>query len=66
MLLSGKDESSLKGNLTRYGTELKKYGITATSIQNSFEQLDSCLNREVKITIKTSDSGYTNTSVELI
>ena len=66
MLLAGKDESSLKGNLTRYGTELKKYGITATSIQNSFEQLDSCLNREVKITIKTSDSGYTNTSVELI
>ena len=66
MLLSGKDESSLKGNLTRYGNEIKKYGIIATSIQNSFDQLDLCLNKEVKITIKTSDSGYTNTSVELI
>lgn len=66
MLLSGKDESSLKGNLTRYGTELKKYGIIATSIQNSFEQLSLCLNKEVKLTIKTSDSGYTNTSVEVL
>ena len=66
MLLSGKDETSLRGNLTRYGTEIKKYGITATSIQDSFDQLETCLNREVKITIKTSDSGYTNTSVELL
>lgn len=66
MLLSGKDEATLKGNLTRYGAELKKYGIVATSIQDSFDQLKSCVDKEVKITIKTSDSGYTNTSVEII
>lgn len=66
MLLSGKDESTLKGNLTRYGNEIKKYGIIATSIQDSFDQLKTCIDKEVKFTIKTTDSGYTNTNVELI
>lgn len=66
MMLCGNDESHLKGNLTRYGNELKKYGIVATSIQNSFDQLNTCKGKEVKIAIKTNDSGFTNTSVEVL
>ena len=66
MMLSGKDETNLKGNLTRYGNEIKKYGIIATSIQDSFEQLSQCVNKEVKLSVKTTESGFTNTSVELI
>lgn len=66
MMLCGSDESHLKGNLTRYGNELKKYGIVATSIQDSFEKLASTKNREVKLAIKTNDAGFTNTSVEVL
>lgn len=66
MMLCGKDESSLKGNLTRYGNEIKKYGIVATSIEDSFEQLKKINGTEVKIKLSTTDSGFTNTSVELV
>ena len=66
MMLCGNDESQLKANLTRYGNELKKYNIVATSIQNSFDQLASCKNQEVKLTIKTNDAGFTHTTVELV
>lgn len=66
MMLSGKDETSLKGNLTRYGNELKKYGIVATSIQDSFDKLKDIIGTEVKLTIKTTENGFTNTQVELI
>lgn len=65
-LLSGKDEAGLRANLNRYGTELKKYGLTVSSIQDSFEQLKNTIGKEVKLTIKTSDSGFTNTSVEVL
>ena len=65
-LLSGKDEAGLRANLNRYGTELKKYGLVVSSIQDSFEQLKNTIGREVKLTIKTSDSGFTNTSVEVL
>lgn len=65
-LLSGKDEAGLRANLNRYGTELKKYGLEVNSIQDSFEQLKNTIGREVKLTIKTSDSGFTNTSVEVL
>lgn len=65
-LLSGKDEAGLRTNLNRYGTELKKYGLVVSSIQDSFEQLKNTIGREVKLTIKTSDSGFTNTSVEVL
>ena len=65
-LLSGKDEAGLRANLNRYGTELKKYGLVVSSIQNSFEQLKNTIGKEVKLTIKTSDSGFTNTSVEVL
>lgn len=65
-LLSGKDEAGLRANLNRYGTELKKYGLVVNSIQDSFEQLKNTIGREVKLTIKTSDSGFTNTSVEVL
>jgi hypothetical protein len=66
MMLAGKDETSLRGNLSRYGTELKKYGLEVTSIQESFEALTQTIGRDVKITLKTSDSGFTNTSVEVL
>lgn len=66
MMLVGKDEASLRGNLSRYGTELKKYGLQVNSIQESFDSLSSTIGREVKITLKTSDSGFTNTSVEVL
>ena len=65
-LLSGKDEAGLRANLNRYGTELKKYGLIVSSIQDSFEQLKNTIGKEVKLTIKTSDSGFTNTSVEVL
>lgn len=65
-LLSGKDEAGLRANLNRYGTELKKYGLVVSSIQDSFEQLKNTIGTEVKLTIKTSDSGFTNTSVEVL
>ena len=65
-LLSGKDESGLRANLNRYGTELKKYGLVVSSIQDSFEKLKNTIGKEVKLTIKTSDSGFTNTSVEVL
>ena len=65
-LLSGKDEAGLRANLNRYGTELKKYGLVVSSIQDSFDQLKNTIGREVKLTIKTSDSGFTNTSVEVL
>ena len=65
-LLSGKQEAGLRANLNRYGTELKKYGLVVSSIQDSFEQLKNTIGREVKLTIKTSDSGFTNTSVEVL
>ena len=65
-LLWGKDEAGLRANLNRYGTELKKYGLVVSSIQDSFEQLKNIIGREVKLTIKTSDSGFTNTSVEVL
>ena len=65
-LLSGKDEAGLRANLNRYVTELKKYGLEVTSIQDSFDQLKNTIGREVKLTIKTSDSGFTNTSVEVL
>lgn len=65
MMLAGKDETSLKGNLNRYGTELKKYGIVATSIQDSFEQLQNIVGTEVKITLTTKNE-FTNTSVEVL
>lgn len=65
-LLSGKDEAGLRANLNRYGTELKKYGLVVSSIQDSFEQVKNTIGREVKLTIKTSDSGFTNTSVEVL
>ena len=65
-LLSGKDEAGLRANLNRYGTELKKYGLVVSSIQDSFEQLKITIGTEVKLTIKTSDSGFTNTSVEVL
>ena len=65
-LLSGKDEAGLRANLNRYGTELKKYGLVVSSIQDSFEQLKNTIGKEVKLTIKTSDSGFTNTSVEVL
>ena len=65
-LLSGKDEAGLRANLNRYGTELKKYGLEVSSIQDSFEQLKNTIGKEVKLTIKTSDSGFTNTSVEVL
>lgn len=65
-LLWGKDEAGLRANLNRYGTELKKYGLVVSSIQDSFEQLKNTIGREVKLTIKTSDSGFTNTSVEVL
>lgn len=66
MMLVGKDEASLRANLARYGTELKKYGLQVTSIQESFELLTNTIGREVKLTLKTSDSGFTNTSVEVL
>lgn len=66
MMLSGTNDQNLKANLTRYGNELKKYGIVATSIQNSFDQLGTCKNREVKLSIKTNEAGFTHTTVELI
>lgn len=66
MMLSGKDEASLRANLSRYGTELKKYGLQVTSLPESFDSLKSTISKEVKITVKTSDSGYTNTSVEVL
>lgn len=66
MMLAGSDETSLKRNLTRYGTELKKYGIEATSIEDSFNKLAKLKNIDVKLTLKTSDTGFTNTSVEVI
>ena len=65
-LLSGKDEAGLRANLNRYGTELKKYGLVVSSIQDSFEQLKNTIGTEVKLTIETSDSGFTNTSVEVL
>lgn len=65
-LLAGKDEAQLRGNLNRYGTELKKFGLQVNSIQESFEALKSLIGKEVKLTIKTSDSGFTNTSVEVL
>ena len=65
-LLSGKDEAGLRANLNRYGTELKKYGLVVSSIQDSFEQIKKTIGKEVKLTIKTSDSGFTNTSVEVL
>ena len=65
-LLSGKDEAGLRANLNRYGTEIKKYGLVVSSIQDSFEQLKNTIGKEVKLTIKTSDSGFTNTSVEVL
>lgn len=65
-LLSGKDEAGLRSNLNRYGTELKKYGLVVSSIQDSFDQLKNTIGKEVKLTIKTSDSGFTNTSVEVL
>ena len=65
-LLSGKDEAGLRANLNRYGTQLKKYGLVVSSIQDSFEQLKNTIGKEVKLTIKTSDSGFTNTSVEVL
>ena len=65
-LLWGKDEAGLRANLNRYGTELKKYGLVVSSIQDSFEQLKNTIGKEVKLTIKTSDSGFTNTSVEVL
>ena len=65
-LLWGKDEAGLRANLNRYGTELKKYGLVVSSIQDSFEQIKKTIGKEVKLTIKTSDSGYTNTSVEVL
>lgn len=65
-LLSGKDEAGLRANLNRYGTELKKYGLVVSSIQDSFNQLKNTIGKEVKLTIKTSDSGFTNTSVEVL
>lgn len=66
MMLCGNDEAHLKGNLTRYGNELKKYDIVATSIQDSFDKLATIKNKEVKLTIKTNDAGFTNTSVEVL
>lgn len=66
MMLCGNDEAHLKGNLTRYGNELKKYDIIATSIQDSFDKLATIKNKEVKLTIKTNDAGFTNTSVEVL
>jgi len=66
MLLSGSDETGLKRNLTRYGNELKKFGITATSIQDSFEKISKLTNIEVKLTLKTTDTGFTNTTVDLV
>ena len=65
-LLSGKDEAGLRANLNRYGTEIKKYGLVVNSIQDSFDQLKNTIGREVKLTIKTNDSGFTNTSVEVL
>ncbi len=65
MMLCGKDESQLKGNLNRYGTELKKYGIEATSIQDSFDKLAGIIDTEVKLTI-TIKNEFTNTSVEVL
>lgn len=65
-LLWGKDEAGLRANLNRYGTELKKYGLVVSSIQDSFEQIKKTIGTEVKLTIKTSDSGFTNTSVEVL
>lgn len=65
MMLCGNDESQLKGNLTRYGNEIKKYGIVATSIQDSFDQLKNIINKEVKLTLTTKNE-FTNTSVEVI
>ena len=65
-LLSGKDEAGLRANLNRYGTELKKYGLEVNSIQDSFDQLKNTIGKEVKLTIKTSESGFTNTSVEVL
>ena len=66
MMLCGNDETHLKGNLTRYGNELKKYDIVATSIQDSFDKLATIKNKEVKLTIKTNDARFTNTSVEVL
>lgn len=65
MMLCGNDESQLKGNLTRYGTEIKKYGIVATSIQDSFDQLKNIIGTEVKLTVTTKNE-FTNTSVEVL
>lgn len=65
MMLCGSDEDKLKANLSRYGTELKKYGIIATSIQDSFEQLKNIVNKEVKLTLTTKNE-FTNTSVEIL
>lgn len=65
MMLCGNDETQLKANLTRYGTEIKKYGIVATSIQDSFKQLEIITNKPVKLTITTKNE-FTNTSVEVI
>ena len=66
MMLSGSDETNLKRNLTRYGNEIKKYNIKATSIQDSFDKIAKLKNIDVKLTLKTTDTGFTNTSVEII
>lgn len=65
-ILSGNDEGQLRGNLNRYGTELKKYGLEVKSIQDSFDKLKKTIGRDVKLTIKTNDKGFTNTSVEVL
>ena len=35
-------------------------------IRDSFDKLKKTIGKEVKLTIKTSDSGFTNTSVEVL
>ena len=65
MLLCGNDEAGLRRNLNRYGTELKKYGIIATSIKDSFEQVGHTVGTEVKLTLSTKNE-FLNTSVEVL
>lgn len=65
-MLCGKDETSLKKNLTRYGNLLKKFDIVATSINDSFEQAKNIMiNKEIKLTI-TTNGEFTNKSIEVL
>lgn len=70
--LAGKDERMLRGNLHRYASEIKKFGIsTKGSIEDTFTEVEKLKNVDVKLTIETKASKktgkeFTNTTIEVI